>query len=138
MDWIKSVFSGSPTLGWDDTIAFFSIPVILFISQTLSQKVLQPPKDPNRVLSDQEKTTQGVLNNLPFIIAFFSLNVPAGLGIYWILNNILTTAITVIVKGSLKSDELPAEVDKMMAAIEADGKGALKAKGISEFFSEYA
>ena len=39
LDWIKSAVTGNPNLGWQDTIAFFSIPVILFISQTISTKV---------------------------------------------------------------------------------------------------
>merc|ERR1712146_620392 len=98
--------SGTPALGWDDTLAFLTIPVILFISQTISTKVLQPPKDPNRVLTDQELTSQGIVNNIPFIVAFFSLNVPAGLGIYWIINNILTCHQSVG-KGWLKDEPMP-------------------------------
>merc|ERR1711871_227709 len=120
LDWVKSIFSGSPALGWDDTLAFLTIPAILFVSQTISTKIMQPPKDPNRVLTDQELTSQGIINNLPFIVAFFSLNVPAGLGLYWIINNILTTVITQIVKANLKDEPMPMEVEKMMAAIEAD------------------
>jgi membrane protein insertase Oxa1/YidC/SpoIIIJ len=53
-------------------------------------------------MSDQEKTTQGILNYLPVMVAFFALNVPAGLGIYWIANNILTTLITLAVKAGIK------------------------------------
>ena len=125
LDWIKSAFTGNPELGWPSTIAYFSIPLILFISQTVSTKVLQPPKDPNRVMTDQELTTQGIINNLPFIVAFFSLNVPAGLGVYWIINNILTTAITVFIRSKYKDEPLAPEVARMMAAIDADtGSGA--------------
>jgi YidC/Oxa1 family membrane protein insertase len=125
LDWIKSVFTGNPELGWQATIAYFSLPFILFISQSISTRVLQPPKDPNRVMSDQELTTQGIINNLPFIVAFFSLNVPAGLGLYWIVNNILTTAITLSIKARFKDEPVPAEVSQMMAAIDADtGVGA--------------
>jgi len=123
LDWIKSIATGNPELGWESTLAFLSIPVILFISQTISQKVLQPPKDPNKVLTEQEQISQGLVNNLPFIIAFFSLNVPAGLGLYWIINNILTTIITTVVKSNMKDMSFPPEVDSMMLMIEADGKG---------------
>mmetsp|Transcript_8338 Transcript_8338/g.18672 ORF Transcript_8338/g.18672 Transcript_8338/m.18672 type:complete len:343 (-) Transcript_8338:173-1201(-) len=70
-DWLKSIFAGNPLLGWHDTLAFLSLPLILYISQSISQKVLAPPKDPNKVLSEQEQVTQGVVNNLPFIVAFF-------------------------------------------------------------------
>eukprot|EP01031_Cornospumella_fuschlensis_P029843 gene29843-36033_t len=48
MDWIYSIFSGNPSLGWSDTLAFLSLPLILYISQTISQKVLTPPRDPNK------------------------------------------------------------------------------------------
>ena len=83
----------------------------------VNAQIMQPPKDPNRVLTDQELTSQGIINNLPFIVAFFSLNVPAGLGLYWIINNILTTVITQIVKANLKDEPMPMEVEKMMAAL---------------------
>merc|ERR1711871_1250071 len=96
LDWVKSIFSGTPDLGWDDTLAFLTVPAILFVSQTISTKIMQPPKDPNRVLTDQELTSQGIINN------------------------ILTTVITQIVKANLKDEPMPMEVEKMMAAIEAD------------------
>ena len=123
MDWIKSIFTGNPELGWSDTLAFLSIPLILYISQTLSQKVLQPPKDPNKVLTEQEQISQGLINNLPFIVAFFAINVPAGLGLYWIINNILTTVITIVVKKQFADQPLPIEVTRLMASIDSGGVG---------------
>lgn len=117
--WIKSAFTGNPSLGWHDTLAFLSLPFILFISQTISQKALQPPKDPKKILTDQEQFSQGLVNNLPFIVAFFSINVPAGLALYWIINNAMTTIITLATKASIKQEPLSTEVVKMMAMIEA-------------------
>jgi hypothetical protein len=64
MDWIKSVFTGNPQLGWPDTIAFLSLPFILYVSQSLSQKILQPAKDPNKVLTEQEQFSQGMTSQL--------------------------------------------------------------------------
>lgn len=121
LDWVKSIVTGSPELGWEKTLAYLSIPLILYISQSVSMKILQPPKDPNRVYTEQEQVTQGILNQLPFILAFFSLNVPAGLGLYWIVSNVLTTVITVAVRSTFKDDSMPVEVERMMAAIAADG-----------------
>ena len=132
MNWFYSIFSGTPALGWDDTRAFLSLPIILFLSQTVSTKILQPPRDKNKPMTEQEQFSQGLVNNLPFIVAFFSLNVPAGLGIYWITNNILTTAITLAVKASLKDEAMPAEVAQMMAALDAPAVGsAPKTRGPS-------
>jgi YidC/Oxa1 family membrane protein insertase len=132
-DWIKTAIEGSPILGQHDTLAFLTIPLILFISQTISMKVLQPPQDPNKVLTDQEQFSKSLTNNLPFIVAFFSVNVPAGLALYWIVNNVLTTVITSVVKNSLKDEVLPAEVDRMMAGIGggAVGGGGSNSGGLS-------
>jgi len=123
-DWVKSIFSGNPILGWDDTLAFLSLPLILFVSQTLSQKILQPPKDPNRVMTEQEQMSQNIVNYLPFIVAFFSINVPAGLALYWIINNALTTLVTSVVKSSIQDEPFPEEVTRMMALVEGSGNSA--------------
>jgi len=39
---------------------------------------------------------------LPFMIGWFSLNVPAALGVYWVVNNIITTATSLAIRNSLK------------------------------------
>ena len=117
-DWISSITSGNPLLGWHDTLAFLSLPLILFISQSISQKLLQPARDPSKPMTDQEQMSQGLINNLPLIVAFFSLNVPAGLSVYWIVNNILTTLVTLAIKNSLKDEAFPPEVTQMMSLIE--------------------
>lgn len=131
LDWLKSVFSGAPTLGWHDTLAFLSLPVILYVSQSISMKILQPPKDPTKVLTEQEQVSQGILNQLPFIVAFFAVNVPAGLSVYWIINNIMTTVITVVVKAQFAKIPVPVEVAQMMATVDAVAAGgtAQKSKG---------
>ena len=81
------------SIGWPDTIAFLSLPLILYISQvyilfntesssiffffcqSLSQKILQPPKDPNKVLTEQELFSQ-----VPMLYKYFLL-------LNWKLNN---------------------------------------------------
>ena len=118
MDWFYSIFSGTPDLGWDDTKAFLTLPLILWVSQTISSKILQPPRDKSKPMTEQEEFSQGLVNNLPFIVAFFSLNVPAGLGVYWITNNILTTLVTVAVKATINDEPMPAEVEQMMAMLD--------------------
>ena len=127
-EWIKTLFSGEPLLGMHDSLLFLTLPLILFISQTISMKILQPPVDPNKVLTEQEQVTKGLTQNLPFIVAFFSVNVPAGLALYWIVNNAMTTVITATVKNSLKDEPVPAEVDRMMAQIEAGPPGSSRSR----------
>jgi len=97
-DWIfKGWVDGVPSLGWEDTVAFGSIPVILIASQFLSQKLMQPKnQDPAQAQAN------AVLKFLPFLIGYFSLNVPAALGIYWVANNFITTAITLQIRSGLQ------------------------------------
>jgi len=118
-NWLMSIFTGAPSLGWHDTVAFLSVPAILFITQTISQKVLTPQRDPSKPMTEQEEISQGVINNLPFIVAFFSINVPAGLGIYWIFNNIITTVITIVLKSKFAGVKLPPAVDELMSQVES-------------------
>jgi len=84
----KGWTEGHPALGWEATAAYLSLPVVLVITQTISQKILQPPpsEDP------AQQQTQQILKFLPLMIGWFALNVPAGLGIYWVFNNAITTA----------------------------------------------
>lgn len=91
--WILSGWSnGAPSLGWGDTLAFLSIPLILVISQSLSMQMMAS--------KDQEQPA--VLKFLPLMIGWFSLNVPAALGIYWVANNFITTALTLQIRSTFK------------------------------------
>lgn len=91
--WILSGWSnGAPSLGWEDTLAFLSIPLILVISQTLSMQMMAS--------KDQEQPA--VLKILPLMIGWFSLNVPAALGIYWVANNFITTALTLQIRSTFQ------------------------------------
>ena len=74
MDWIKTVFTGSPLLGWHDTLCFLSLPLILYMSQTISMKILQPKKDPKKILTDQEQISQGVYICCIVIISVVHVN----------------------------------------------------------------
>jgi YidC/Oxa1 family membrane protein insertase len=41
------------------------------------------------------------LKYLPLLIGWFSLNVPSGLGVYWIINNFVSTATSVFIRNQL-------------------------------------
>lgn len=93
-DWITQGWvNGVPSLGWEDTLAFLSIPIILVVSQSISMNLM--------ATKDQEQPA--VLKFLPLLIGYFSLNVPAALGIYWVANNFITTALTLQIRSSLPS-----------------------------------
>ncbi|OEL31602.1 ALBINO3-like protein 1, chloroplastic [Dichanthelium oligosanthes] len=79
---------GHPPLGWSDTSAYLVLPVLLVISQYISAQVMQPPQsnDPS------QQGAQAVTKFLPLLIGYFALSVPSGLSLYWLTNNILSTA----------------------------------------------
>eukprot|EP00584_Thalassiosira_punctigera_P006209 CAMPEP_0172526340 /NCGR_PEP_ID=MMETSP1067-20121228/1268_1 /TAXON_ID=265564 ORGANISM="Thalassiosira punctigera, Strain Tpunct2005C2" /NCGR_SAMPLE_ID=MMETSP1067 /ASSEMBLY_ACC=CAM_ASM_000444 /LENGTH=438 /DNA_ID=CAMNT_0013309827 /DNA_START=108 /DNA_END=1424 /DNA_ORIENTATION=+ len=100
-DWLfKGWVDGVPSLGWDDTIAFLSIPIFLVISQVISMNLMQPKTD-----DPQQQQANVILKVLPFMIGWFALNVPAALGIYWVVNNIVTTATTLYVRSTMPTVE---------------------------------
>jgi hypothetical protein len=88
--------NGAPSLGWDDTIAFLILPVFLVISQFISMEIMTP--------KDSQQQGNIVLKLLPLMIGWFSLNVPAALCLYWVTNNIVTTATSVIIRNSMKME----------------------------------
>ena len=83
---------GVPSLGWDDTLAFLTIPVVLVLSQSVSMNLMAS--------KDQEQPA--FIKFLPLLIGWFSLNVPAALGIYWVANNFITTALTLQIRSNIK------------------------------------
>lgn len=115
IQWIQSVFSGQPQLGWSDTLAYLSLPIILYICQSVAQRALQPPRDPTRKMTDQEQFAQDLLTFIPLIASFFCLNAPASLSLYWIVNSVTATIATVVIKSQIKNDPFPPEVDQIMA-----------------------
>jgi hypothetical protein len=69
------------------------------VAQTLSIKYLSPPSDDPAI-----QKTQRILGYLPWLLGYFALSVPAGLGCYWVINNFLSTAATVGIKAYFKSN----------------------------------
>jgi len=89
----------TPPLGWPDTLAYLTIPLLLYLAQTISLQILTPPSDDPTI-----QRTQQILRYLPLLIAYFSLSVPSGLGVYWITNNVLSTVSTAGIKAYLKAN----------------------------------
>jgi len=100
--WTTAAEGGLPTpaMGWETTLAFLAMPVILVCLQTLTMRALQPPIDENSSAEEREtmEKSQGILRFLPLMIGFFSLQVPAGLTIYWFTSNIFTLTQSLLVK----------------------------------------
>jgi len=87
----------NPPLGWHDTLAYLVLPVALVISQYISTAILTPKSD-----DPAQQQSQAILKFLPLMIGWFSLNVPSGLGLYWMTNNVVTTLTTVLIRRSVQ------------------------------------
>jgi YidC/Oxa1 family membrane protein insertase len=83
---IKGTFLGFLDLGSANHAAsFFVIPVLVVITTFFSSKAMQAPvADPTMAQTNQMMTF-----TMPLMIGFFSLQTPIGLGIYWIVSNLI-------------------------------------------------
>ena len=103
LQWLFPFEDGAPPVGWHDAGAYLVLPVLLIVSQYISQKILssQPgaPQQP-------EGGANAILKFLPLMIGWFSLNVPSGLTLYWFTNNILTVTQTAWLRQSFKAPEM--------------------------------
>lgn len=114
-DWLfKNWVDGVPSLGWDDTLAYISIPIFLTISQVISMNIMQPKTD-----DPQQQQANVILKVLPFMVGWFALNVPAALGIYWVVNNIVTTATTMYVRSTMPKIDVATGGSGAAAVMEA-------------------
>lgn len=103
--WTPGVDGGLPTpsLGWETTLAFLVMPVILVLGQKLTMEVLQPAdlEDESSMSAEEKENadrTKTIFKFLPLLIGFFSLQVPAGLTIYWFTSNIFTLTQSLVVR----------------------------------------
>ena len=85
--------------GWEQAQAYLILPVALVVSQYVATVLLPPtPPDEDAKEDDNAKTTKAVLKLLPLMVGYFSLTLPAGMGLYWLANNVFTTATTYYLK----------------------------------------
>jgi YidC/Oxa1 family membrane protein insertase len=112
------------------------IPVLVFVTTWLSSKVMQmPATDPQ-----QQQTMQMMNVMMPMMITFFSLQTPIGLGIYWIVSNVLGIGQYYLMKprmdalkaqygtGAPTSGNTPAKVAAPEKPLFAPPKSKVKAK----------
>lgn len=110
-----------PQLGWETTLAFLVMPVVLVLGQKLTMTVLSPDSDTSK-MSDEEREqferSQGILKFLPLLIGFFSLQVPAGLTIYWFTSNFFTLSQSLAVRQYYKANPPKIELPDYWDALE--------------------
>ncbi|KAL1510465.1 hypothetical protein AB1Y20_006771 [Prymnesium parvum] len=112
--WLTEGWSnGAPPLGWHDTLCYLVLPVALVISQYLSTALLTPKTD-----DPAQQQSQAILKFLPLMIGWFSLNVPSGLGLYWLVNNAVTTLTTVLIRQAVGTPAMEVSGGSSTAAVE--------------------
>mmetsp|Transcript_26102 Transcript_26102/g.34812 ORF Transcript_26102/g.34812 Transcript_26102/m.34812 type:complete len:254 (+) Transcript_26102:212-973(+) len=111
-----------PSLGWETTLAFLAMPMILVLTQSITMNAMQPPVDENLPAEEKEslERTQGILKFLPLLIGYFSLQVPAGLTIYWFTSNTFTLLQSVTVKAYYKANPPKIELPDYWDALDQD------------------
>jgi YidC/Oxa1 family membrane protein insertase len=80
-------------LGQPDTTMILAI--IVFASTYVQQRLATPPTTDPRTQS----TNQMMLWMMPLMFAFFTLQVPSGLGVYWAMSNIVGVAMYYFIYG---------------------------------------
>ena len=66
--WLFPLQNGAPPIGWHDASAYLVLPVLLVVSQYVSQKIISPPSsDPS------QQSTQWILKFLPLMIGMSSM-----------------------------------------------------------------
>lgn len=98
-------FSGQPPLGWHDTAIYCVLPALVVLVQLVAAEVTKKKDDPNKKIEGDDGSMQTIITLLPYLIGWFSMNLPAGCALYWVINTTLTTAQQVYIKSLFKTEE---------------------------------
>jgi YidC/Oxa1 family membrane protein insertase len=97
--WPLDPATHAPPIGWPSAQAYLVLPTLLVVSQYVTSVII-PPTQPDAEEKESE-TAQNVkllTKVLPLFVGYFSLTLPAGMGLYWVANNVFTTATTYYLK----------------------------------------
>jgi len=123
MQWLTEGWTnGVPSLGWEGTLPFLVMPVVLVLMQSVTMQVLQQPDDESASAEEQEQMdrTKTILKFLPLMIGFFSLQVPAGLTIYWFTSNLFTVSQSLAIRAYYAANPPKIELPDYWDALDND------------------
>ena len=93
----------APFILWIDDLSvmdpYFVLPVLMGASMWFMQKLNPPPPDPMQAK---------IMQWLPIVFTFFFLWFPAGLVLYWVVNNLLSMAQQYVITRQIERAENPA------------------------------
>ncbi|KAK9827918.1 hypothetical protein WJX74_009095 [Apatococcus lobatus] len=137
--WLFPFKDGAPPIGWGEASAYLVLPVLLVVSQYVSQAIISPTSGQDQ----SQQSSQAFLKFLPLILGYFSLNVPSGLTLYWFTNNLLSTAQQVYLKSSIKTPAVPGlaqagQTPKAGASMKPSAPSSSSASEFPAFDSDYS
>lgn len=100
LDWLLKTQSAKefiPLCGWDSLPGYLALPVIVVVTQLIAQSF-------SKVEGDSSQPVLQVL--FPTVVGISCLVSPAGLGLYWLTNNLITAGLTFVAQGQA-ADEFP-------------------------------
>lgn len=83
LSWIPALWNAGD---YATLIAYLVLPVLLVVTQLFMQKWMTPTPTGD---SDQAKMTQNMSMIMTLFFGYFTLQVPAGLSLYWVTSNLL-------------------------------------------------
>jgi YidC/Oxa1 family membrane protein insertase len=101
----------APWIGWIKDLAvpdpFYILPIIMGITMFVQQKLSPPPPDP---------TQAKIMMFLPIVFTILFANFPAGLVLYWTVNNALSILQQWYIMRSVESNNGKARINKKATA----------------------
>jgi YidC/Oxa1 family membrane protein insertase len=95
--WINQAFSAQ---NWGKLGAYFSLPLIMILTQLALQKMSQPKSDPkNKAKDSQSRMMNQMMMFMPIMFGYVTLGLPSGLTLYWSVSNVLGIIQQYIVTG---------------------------------------
>ena len=93
-----SSISGGTVESWAEVITLLAIPILVFLSQWISMKVVR--KFSYQSMQDEQTASSMKIMDLvmPLMTLFFAFNFSGLLGIYWILNSVLSMVQQILLK----------------------------------------
>lgn len=129
MGWLTEAFSAGSAIyeptgigGYATLVSYLILPILLMVTQFIMQKYMTPTPpsaDP------QVKTTQQITLIMTFMFGFFTLQVPAGLTLYWVTSNLLQMGQTWFMMRQTPA-LAPAVVDSTASVVETEKSSATK------------
>lgn len=89
----------------------FLIPVFSLITALLSS-IITMKMTPQNNEAQGKGCTYGMMFGMPFMSAYFSFLVPAGVGLYWIISNVLSGIQSVVLRKIITPEKYAQELEK--------------------------